>query len=192
MADWCVNYLQTIAPDKVIIKAENTYQGKKPLINLLLGTIDAFDETKRVKVDDRSPWFRYLLDESAVPVVCSDSQALIEALDNIFTERGLDVLRIDSKTVPEDYVKEFLKDCNAYIEKRKPDVLLYTPSAESGVDVSIPDYFTQHFGFFFGVLDVDGILQMLGRIRDDITKFVWCKSFVSESEKQHSKSPFAT
>jgi hypothetical protein len=36
MADWCVNYLQTIAPDKVIIKAENTYQGKKPLINLLL------------------------------------------------------------------------------------------------------------------------------------------------------------
>jgi hypothetical protein len=191
MADWCVDYLKTIAPDKVIIKAENTYQGKKPLINLLLGTIDAFDEKKRVKVDDRSPWFRYLLDESAVPVVCSDSQALIEALDNIFTERGLDVLRIDSKTVPEDYVKDFLKDCNAYIEKRKPDVLLYTPSAESGVDVSIPDYFTQHFGFFFGVLDVDGILQMLGRIRDDITKFVWCKSFVSESEKQHSKSPFA-
>jgi hypothetical protein len=32
---------------------------------------------------------------------------------------------------------------------------------------------------------------MLGRIRDNITKFVWCKSFVSESEKQHSKSPFA-
>jgi hypothetical protein len=68
MADWCVNYLQTIAPDKVIIKAENTYQGKKPLINLLLGTIDAFDEKKRVKVDDRSPWFRYLLEESAVPL----------------------------------------------------------------------------------------------------------------------------
>jgi hypothetical protein len=191
MADWCVNYLKTIAPDKQIIRAENTYQGKKPLINLLLGTIDAFDETKRVKVDDRSPWFRYLLEESTVPAVCSDSQALIEALDNIFTEKGLDVLRIDSKTVPENYVKEFLKDCNAYIEKRKPDVLLYTPSAESGVDVSIPDYFTQHFGFFFGVLDVDGILQMLGRIRDNITKFVWCKSFVSESEKQHSKSPFA-
>jgi hypothetical protein len=191
MADWCVDYLNTIAPDKQIIRAENTYQGKKPLINLLLGTIDAFDEKKRVKVDDRSPWFRYLLEESAVPVVCSDSQALIEALDNILTEKGLDVLRIDSKTVPEDYVKEFLKDCNAYIEKRKPDALLYTPSAESGVDVSIPDYFTQHFAFFFGVLDVDGILQMLGRIRDNITKFVWCKSFVSESEKQHSKSPFA-
>jgi hypothetical protein len=191
MADWCVDYLNTIAPEKQIIRAENTYQGKKPLINLLLGTIDAFDEKKRVKVDDRSPWFRYLLEESAVPVVCSDSQALIEALDNILTEKGLDVLRIDSKTVPEDYVKEFLKDCNAYIEKRKPDALLYTPSAESGVDVSIPDYFTQHFAFFFGVLDIDGILQMLGRIRDNITKFVWCKSFVSESEKQHSKSPFA-
>jgi hypothetical protein len=187
MADWVVDYLHLLAPEKQIIRAENTYQGKKPLINFLLGTVGT---EGKVKVNDRSPWFQYLLEESAVPAVCSDSQALIEALDNIFTEKGLDVLRIDSKTVPEDYVKDFLKNCNAYIEKRKPDILLYTPSAESGVDVSIPDYFTEHFAFFFGVLDVDGILQMLGRIRDNITKFVWCKSFVSEGEGQHSKSPF--
>jgi hypothetical protein len=131
------------------------------------------------------------MENSVVPAVCADSQALIEALDNIFTERGLKVLRIDSKTVPEAYVKEFLEDCNTYIKGHRPDVLLYTPSAESGLDVSIPDYFTEHFAFFFGVLDVDSMLQMLGRIRDNITKYVWCKSFVSADEKQHSKSPFA-
>jgi hypothetical protein len=191
MADWCVDYLHTICPEKQIIKAENTYQGKKPVINHLLGTIVEGEENGKIKVNDRSPWFKYLMENSSVPVVCSDSQALIEALDNIFSERGLKVLRIDSKTVPESYVKECLKDCNTYIEEHKPDVLLYTPSAESGVDVSIPDYFTEHFAFFFGVLDVDSMLQMLGRIRDDITKYVWCKSFVSTDEKQLSKSPFA-
>jgi len=191
MADWCVDYLYTICPEKQIIKAENTYQGEKPVVNYLLGTVVEGEENGKIKVNDRSPWFKHLMENSVIPVVCSDSQALIEALDNIFTERGLKVLRIDSKTVPEAYVKEFLKDCNGYIKKHRPDVLLYTPSAESGVDVSIPDYFTEHFAFFFGVLDVDSMLQMLGRIRDNITKYVWCKSFVSVDEKQHSKSPFA-
>jgi len=191
MTDWAVDYLHTICPEKQIIKAENTYQGKKPVINYLLGTVVEGEENGKIKVNDRSPWFKHLMENSSIPVVCADSQALIEALDNIFSERGLKVLRIDSKTVPEAYVKEFLADCNAYIENHRPDVLLYTPSAESGVDISIPDYFTEHFAFFFGVLDIDSMLQMLGRIRDNITKYVWCKSFVSVDEKQHSKSPFA-
>jgi hypothetical protein len=192
MADWCVDYLHGICPEKQIIKAENTYQGKKPVVNYLLGTVIEGEEKGKIKVNDRSPWFKHLMENSCIPVVCSDSQGLIEALDNIFTEKGLKVLRIDSKTVPELYIKECLEDCNAYIKKHRPDVLLYTPSAESGVDVSIPDYFTEHFAFFFGVLDIDAMLQMLGRIRDSITKYVWCKSFVSGDEKQHSKSPFAT
>jgi hypothetical protein len=34
------------------------------------------------------------------------------------------------------------------------------------------------------------MLQMIGRIRDNIVKFVWCKSFVADDERQHSGSPF--
>src|SRR4028119_152605 len=125
-----------------------------------------------------------------MPAVCSDSQVMIEALDELLSAKGLRVLRVDSKTVTEQYVKDFLLNCDAYIEQNRPDVLLYTPSAESGVDVSIPNHFTHHFAFFFGVLDIDGILQMIGRIRDNIVKFVWCKSFVADDERQHSGSPF--
>lgn len=190
MDDWCVDYLHTICPEKQIIKAENTYQGKKPLVNFLLGTVVEEDENGKIKVNDRSPWLKHLMENSAIPAVCADSQIFIEALDNIFSAKGLKVLRIDSKTVSENYVKEFLRNCNAYIKEHRPDILLYTPSAESGVDVSIPNYFTEHFAFFFGVIDIDGMLQMLGRIRDNITKYVWCKNFVSIDEKQASKSPF--
>lgn len=196
MANWCVNYLKAIAPEKAIITAENTFIGKKPEVKFLLGTSEEVigevnDKEKKIKVNDRSPWLDIAL-EAKRPVICADSQILIEALDNLFTERGYKVLRIDSKTVSEAYAKEFLKNCDKYLKKHKIDVLLYTPSAESGIDISIRNYFTHHFGFFFGVIDIDGILQMLGRIRDDsVTKYVWCRSFVAKDEKQHSKSPFA-
>jgi sugar-specific transcriptional regulator TrmB len=188
MADWAVKYLHELAPGKKIIRAENTFQGEKPTVNFLVGTVDIEEEVKK---NDRSPWLDYLLNHCVVPAVCSDSQVFIESLDNLLTERGAKTLRIDSKTVPEEYVKEFLKDCNAYIKKHQPDVILYTPSAESGVDVSIGDYFTGHIGFFFGVLGVDSILQMLGRIRDaKCTKFVWIREWVAQSEQTHSRSPF--
>jgi hypothetical protein len=187
MADWVVDYLHSLAPEKQIIKAENTYLGEKPRVNFLLGSAGI---DNKVKVNDRSLWLKYLLEDSPMPAVCSDSQVMIEALDELLSAKGLKVLRVDSKTVPEQHVKDFLLNCDEYIEQNRPDVLLYTPSAESGVDVSIPNHFTHHFAFFFGVLDIDGILQMIGRIRDNITKFVWCKSFVADDEKQHSNSPF--
>ncbi len=188
MADWAVKYLHELAPGKKIIRAENTFSGDKPTVNFLLGTVDIEEEVRK---NDRSPWLEYLLNHCAVPAVCSDSQVFIESLDNLLTERGLTTLRIDSKTVSEKYIKEFLEDCNDYIEKHQPDAILYTPSAESGVDVSISDYFTGHVGFFFGVLGVDSILQMLGRIRDaQCTKFVWVREWVAQSEQTHSKSPF--
>jgi hypothetical protein len=188
MADWVVDYLHALAPEKKIIKAENTYTGKKSRVNFLLGspTVD-----NKIKVNDRSPWLKILLEEAAIPAVCADSQIMIEALDRLLSAKGLNVLRVDSKTIAETHVKNFLSNCDKYIKENKPDALLYTPSAESGVDVSIPNYFTHHFAFFFGVIGIDGILQMTGRIRDNITKYLWCKSFVSKDEKQHSRSPFA-
>jgi hypothetical protein len=189
LADWAVKYLQALAPGKKIIRAENTFQGEKPTVNFLLGTVDVQEEVRK---NDRSPWLEYLFNNCAVPAICSDSQVFIESLDNLLTEKGLKTLRVDSKTVPEEYVREFLKDCNAYIEKHEPDAILYTPSAESGVDISIGDYFTGHVGFFFGVLGVDAILQMLGRIRDaKCNKFVWVREWVAQSEQTHSRSPFA-
>jgi G:T-mismatch repair DNA endonuclease (very short patch repair protein) len=195
MADWCVDYLKEIAPEKVVITAENTFIGKKPEVKFLLGTSEEIigeesGKEKKIKVNDRSPWLDIALKAKA-PAICADSQVLMEALDNLFTERGYKVLRVDSKTVPEAYVKEFLKNCDAYLKKHKIDVLLYTPSAESGVDISITDYFTHHFGFFFGMIDIDGILQMVGRIRDTVTKYIWCRSFASKDEKQHFRSPYA-
>ena len=177
MADWVVNYLMEFCQDKELQRVKNTWNNNKPVVNFLMGTIDVNGD---LKVNDRSPWLEELLERAPVPAIGTDSQVTAESLDNLLTERGYNVLRIDSKTVHENYVKEFLTDCNAYLKKYKPDILIYTPSAESGVDVSITHYFTHHFCFFFGVLGVDAILQLIARIRDvDCPKYFWCREWVS-------------
>lgn len=169
LADWAVDYLKAIDPTKEIVTVKNIAQRDKAPINLLLGT----EIEEKIKALDHSPWLKMVLEESRLPAICSDSRDFCEAMEKLLTAKGLKVLRVDSKTVSEKNVKDFLEDCDDYIEREKPDALVYSPSAESGLNISIKGYFTEHFSFFFGVLGVDSIIQMLGRIRDTCPKFVW-------------------
>jgi hypothetical protein len=189
LADWAVNYVAKVAPGKKIERAQNIYNENKPLINFLIGTTD-FDE--KIKANDRSPLLRCMWDEAPMPVVCSDNQVFIESQDEFFQSKDVKTLRIDSKTVCEDYVKLFLENPNKYLRDNEIEVLLYSPSAESGLDVSIENYFSHQFCFFFNIIGVDAAIQMMGRVRDPgIKRFMWCKEGVALSEKEHSISPFA-
>ena len=103
-----------------------------------------------------------------------------------------DFLGGDGKINNNEDKTKYLSACDAYLKKYKPDVLIYTPSAESGVDVSITNYFSHHFCFFFGVLQVDAILQMMARIRDvNCPKYFWCKQWVSLPDSETIRSPLA-
>ena len=100
-------------------------------------------------------------------------------MENLLLEQGRQGIRIDSKTIGDERVKEFLKDPDKWITENAPEYLLGSPSIESGLDISIKEYFTEHFAFFFGQLDIDSCRQMLGRIRDSsVPKFIWCKKFI--------------
>lgn len=178
LADWAVDYLKATDQTKEVITVNNVSKREKAPINLLLGT----ELEEKIKTFDRSPWLKMILEEARLPAICSDSQIFCEALDNLLTGQGLNVLRLDSKTVSEKYAKEFLSNCDAYIEQNKPDVVLYSPTAESGLDISIQNYFTHHFCFFYGVLGVDSIIQMMGRIRDTIPKFLWCQEWSTTND----------
>ena len=176
-ADWVGEYLTTICPRKRLVKIENKYVGDKPKVNYLEGSIDI--ENQKIKKNDRSPWLELLLNNSAIPAICSDSQVFIEAMDELLSAKGVKTLRADSKTAPTKEIKEFLKDPETYIRQHKIEAILYTPTAESGLDIKITNYFTEHFAFFFGVLDVDSIVQMIGRVRDvNVPKYIWVKQFV--------------
>jgi hypothetical protein len=180
LSDPCVEFISKCAPNKKVVIIKNTFKGDRPRLNFLIGTFA--EDASKVKKNDRSPYFRQML-ESKLPAICSDSQIFLEAVEKLLIEAGKRCLRVDSKTIGEEGVKEFLKDCNAYLSKHKIDALLYSPSAESGLDINVSGYFSHHYGFFFGVQGSDAILQMMGRIRDSkCEKFVWIKEYVSVEE----------
>ena len=172
MADWVVNFFKSICPGKKIVTVENTYKQNKAQINWIIGV----DQGERVKANDYSPMVRMIVDDGSRFAVCSDSQMFLEGLERLLLDRGASGIRIDSTTSSEAYVKDFLKNPTEYIQTEQPDYVLYSPSAESGLDIPIKDYFNEHYGLFFGVIDVDSIVQMLGRIRDaEAEKYIWVK-----------------
>ena len=194
LADWAVEYISSLTPGKKVIKIENKYEDPQPLdIQLLDGTTaDGSD----IKTNDKSPLVTLIKEEchpevGMVPGIATDSQIFAESLDNILKKSGLCGLRVDSKTISEDWCKDFLKKPNLWIAQNKPDYLIYSPTAEGGLDISIKNYFTKQFGIFFGVLGVDSILQMLGRIRDrNISRVVWTREF-TRNDQEISRSSFA-
>ncbi|NJO96057.1 MAG: hypothetical protein HC764_08495 [Pleurocapsa sp. CRU_1_2] len=185
MQDWAVTFFKELCPDKQIITIENIYQGNKAKVYLLEGTID-IDE--KIRANDRMPWVEKLLN-SDCPAIASDSQVFCEAIEKLLQEQGRSGIRVDSKTVCEDRVKEFFTDPDKWIQKNQPEYVIYSPSAESGLDIPTQNYFNSHFAFFFGQLDVDSMIQMLGRIRDvNVPKYVWCKKFIAPEDTSRRPS----
>lgn len=179
MADWVIQFFKELAPNKQAITIENTYQGNKPKTYLLEGTVDIDEKVKR---NDKSAWLEKLFNSDR-PAIGSDSQIFCEALDSLLIEQGRQGVRIDSKTISAKHIKEFFVNPNKYIEENQIDYLIYSPSAESGLDVSIKDYFTEQFSFFFGAIDTDSCMQMISRIRDSkVPRYVWCKQFIRSED----------
>lgn len=183
--DWAVMFFKDLCPMKQVVTIENTYQGNKAKVYLLEATID-IDEN--IRVNDKTPWSEKLFN-SYRPAICSSSQVYCEAIEKLLQEQGRKGIRVDSKTVSEKHVKEFFTDPDRWIKENQPEYLIYSPSAESGLDIPTKNYFSEFFAFFFGILDVDSMIQMLGRIRDiNVPKYVWCKKFIIPEDTNHRSS----
>ena len=185
MQDWAVKFFKELCPTKQTVTIENIYQGDKAKVYLLEGTIDIDDS---LKANDKTPWLEKLLN-SDCPAIASDSQVFCEAIEKLLKEQGRTGIRVDSKTVCQDEVKEFFVEPDKWIQKNLPEYLIYSPSAESGLDIPTLNYFDAHFAFFFGQLDVDSMIQMLGRIRDtNVPKYVWAKKFILTEDTKRRPS----
>lgn len=68
----------------------------------------------------------------------------------------------------------FITNPGKYIERSKPQLVLISPTAESGIDISV-DYFQAHYHFHRGVTGIDSLMQFLGRERNFQTcpKTLW-------------------
>jgi hypothetical protein len=195
LANWAVKLFKAVCsaateancPEKKAICLESAFRGQKPKIFLLDSAIVGEGKMRRNEVMDT---YAELLNRAERPVIASDSQILCEALENLLVARGKQGLRVDSKTVSTKEVQEFLSNCERWVEENDPEYLIYSPSAESGLNISIRGYFREFYGFFCGVLDADSILQMIMRVRDpELKRTVFVRNVALDLEQAGRRSP---
>lgn len=175
--DFMVEWAHKQASDKRVIKLANNCVRAKAKVEVFLGS-----PTKSGKFDSNklSPFMMPMLASSLPIIVFSDSQKLLEQIEEILIANGKKGIRIDSKTVkPKSEARLFLDDSNEWIARNKPDYVLVSPTAESGVDITnekirkllnleidAHGYFPHSYGIFRGVLATDSQMQMMARYRD--------------------------
>jgi len=166
--DMVIDYIAEIS-GKRSVKMENTFTGDTPPIFF----VDAGKKSKK--------WLSAEILKSRCPVVATDSLKEAEAFARqLEISHGKGKL-LTSKTVTKADIKEFLKDPDAYIRKYGLAWIVYSPTAESGIDISIqnleinaPSYFSDVFCWFVGVLGVDECVQMSRRVRHPERIIVLC------------------
>ena len=167
-SDIVADYIAKIS-DKPSVKIQNTFMGETPPIFF----VDAGKKSKK--------WLSAEILKSRRPVVATDSLKDAEAFaKELQRSHGRGKL-LTSKTATKAEIKEFLKDPDAYIEKYGLAWIVYTPTAESGIDISIQNidiqtqnYFSDVFCWFVGVLGVDECVQMSRRVRHPERIIVLC------------------
>ena len=175
-ADWVVNYIATLAGNKAVLKIENQFKGDTPPITFLIPPMgfDVYGKPKRCNHEFFEGFAQQILN-SFCPAVATDSLQQAEALAQRLTEEKGDGILLSSKTATEEWAKELLRKPDVYLEAHQPAWLIFTPTAESGVDISIPHYFSDVFCWFVGVLGVDKCMQMSRRVRNPVGGiYIYC------------------
>jgi hypothetical protein len=171
LSDMYVDFIAKLAPEKTVIKIEN----KQKIPPHTIKIVDGIDFDDEVKKRDRSALLESLCGEDVTPFVYCDSLDRTKVIDKILRDRGRKGFVLNSETAGEDWAKELLADPNEFIKKYKPDYLIFSPTAESGVNIIVNNYFTDKFTFFSGVANTDSQHQGMFRLRDNtIPHYVFC------------------
>jgi len=181
LKDRTVQFIQDLMnKPKKLIKVENEYKGNKGKVKFIVG---AKGDDGKIRVDDYSTIAEAIKNNSNNFAVVSDSQTKIEALDNILKAQCRKTFRFDSTTSSTPEAKKFLANPEKYIRENQIEVILYTPSAEAGLNIDIKGYFNDIYVLFFGVVATDAQLQMIARIRDpEAVMWLFCKTLGLSSD----------
>ncbi|MDZ7970383.1 MAG: plasmid replication protein, CyRepA1 family [Nostoc sp. DedSLP03] len=171
LSDIWVDFIAKLAPNKRVIKILN----KQKIVPHNIKLVDGIDIDGEIKKRDKSALLSLLCSNSVIPWIASDSATLTKVIDGILKKYGKVGFCLNAETAGEEWAKEFLANPNKFIETRKPQYFIISPSAESGVSVTINNYFTDKFTFFVGVQGTNSQHQMMFRLRDNlIPHYVFC------------------
>jgi hypothetical protein len=84
-------------------------------------------------------------------------------------------LRIDSESVSDPSHPAF--GCIAHLNEilTKYDLVIASPSLETGVSIDIKGHFSAVWGIFQGVQSANSVRQMLARLRETVDRHIWVR-----------------
>ncbi len=162
LTDATIAYIASLAPNKIITKYQNDFKAALPPVTIYKGGAPL----KPSQVEA----FKNLILKAERPAVFCDSKddaiALYKQLEEIHGEGTGLLLTADNST--EDWQAEFMDIPDESIKKHQWKFIVATPLLQDGVDISIPDYFSEVFGMFGGVVSVNSVCQMVRRVRHPV------------------------
>ncbi|NET14828.1 MAG: hypothetical protein F6K08_19325 [Okeania sp. SIO1H6] len=183
--DWEVEHLLKLGQFEVTTKIKNIYE-KKPLnITFYNGTEKNPNDFLPVVVDIKRAYIN-----GKTLVICSDSQNFTEFLHQYLGgEANTEVIRVDGQTISEDFIRELVENPNS-IAELGCKVLIYSPTMDTGVSITLKDYFDKAYSLNFH-LGAEAFSQLPGRIRDTNVPWThWSKQFLGGgNDGIHSSDP---
>jgi len=143
LTDLTVAHAERISGKK-FTKVENQYKGNRGKVTLYAGTLklgkdEQTGETivKERRINDYSLFHKMMMEDSE-PFICgSDSQEKLEAWHEILRLKGRKVFRLDGSNSNTPEAKKFLADPVKYIQENGIEIILYSPTAESGLSIDL-------------------------------------------------------
>ena len=164
LTDLSLNFLKEATYDRYPIRlVVNRHQSEPWDVTIGAGSVSGFLARHRE------------LQEAGYKVLLTtDSQIYAEAIDLLFSA-GFKTVRVDALTVEDPAIASFRPDPNAHIAAHQPDLLILTPTVQSGVDITI-----EHFDIelhYASHLEARLQNQLLNRYRLPVPREIYCAAF---------------
>lgn len=128
-------------------------------------------------------------------LVVSSSQRECRRLERVLSKIAphLKAVRIDSETNQSGAFDPFFRNPDRWLQEHNPDVLILSPSAKSGVSIegnvsAEAAYFSSVWGYF-PALDTDSQMQLLGRYRPAVPRFIFVPPFIQGNSEEALHTP---
>jgi hypothetical protein len=174
LSDISLDYLTSIATIKLEIFLINNEW--KPSYNQAWRVYNYSDNTPQQLVKDLVKHIK----EGGKPFVCLSSQKLTSKWGTINLESYLrkqfpkkKILRIDSESLQDSSHDAYQAIGNLNQLLLNYDIVVASPAIETGISIDIQKHFTSVWCLAQGIQTPTSICQFLGRIRENIPRYIW-------------------
>ncbi|MBW4628802.1 MAG: hypothetical protein KME49_25635 [Brasilonema octagenarum HA4186-MV1] len=193
-----LKWLQALDPKKKINVLHNITQRFEWQCYFYTGLFQTLGEEIKSSPNHRAEFELALLScvaHGRIPLIATDSQRWAETIERTILMVNPDAkgIRIDSTTKASDdpaiqaQIDVFLSDPNKWIEENQPDYIIYSPTCEASLDITVQDYFDAVYGCFVHA-NFLSCKQLLGRLRTNAPRHIFAKTHVG-SDDLGSNSP---